>query len=274
MSTDLFTAFKERRDALATRSKWLIGLAAIPVVIFSWFLAQAVLGLAALGGALALAGAIGLAIVHGAPALSMRFANWKLADMKAQAEKNPIETLQNRQKQLEESLDAEAKAITDFDSEVENFRSSLQAEVEKGFPEEAMGGLPTLRNMERLREFRRVKFKKARAKMLERRRHVARAESKYRVALAAQRVTAASGEVQNTVLQQILEDIAFNTVDSAVNASMAELRTAIMLEDVPVDDSDVIEMPSIPALEMSSKLDLQELRRQLQPVPIHHEDLT
>jgi hypothetical protein len=267
VTTNVIETFKLKRDSLATKTKWGLGLlAAVLFAPVTWLLAQAVFGLAALGGALALAGVVGVAIIHGAPVLSMRFANWKLSALKAEAERNPIETLQNQQVELEHGLSQERKAITAFDTEVENYRSSLQGEVEKGFPEAAQSGLPTLKNMERLLTFRRIKYKKAQTRLEERKKSVHLAESKYRVALAAQRVTAASGELGNSVLQQILEDIAFGAVDSAVNTSMAELRTAIMVEELPTDDADwnVVDITP-PALtnNPSNTIDVNALRQAL-----------
>jgi hypothetical protein len=267
MATDLMAVFKQKRAALTNKSKWgLVALAALFAVPVSWWLAQVFLGLAAAGGALALAGVVGLSVVHVAPVVAFKFANWRLRALKSEAERNPIETLQNQQAALEAGLDKERKAITVFDAAVESFRSSLEAEMDNGFPEAAAKGLPTLRNMERLLAFRRVKYKKAQKRLEERKRAVSQAESQYRVAQAAQRVTAASGETENNVLQTILEDIAFGAVDNAVNASMAELRTAIMVEDIPTDDADFRTL-DVPALTIESRPDtginLLELRRAL-----------
>lgn len=257
--------FTKKRDALSTKAKWGMGIIAVLVLTpLSWVIAKGIFGLAAAGAAAGVAGIVGLALVHGTPVLSRKFANWKLAALKKEAERNPIETLQLQQISLEQGLEKEAKAITSFDAEVENFRGGLQAELEKGFPEAVKRGLPTLRNMERLLSFRRVKFKKAQKKVAERRRAVSEAEASYRVALASQRVTAASGEVQNSVLEQILEDIAFGAVDTAVNTSMAELRTAVMVEELPEDDKD-LQVIDVQAKELlgnnpTETLDLNSLR--------------
>lgn len=261
------TVFNTKRDQLATRTKWGIGLvAAVVVAPLTWLVAQAVLGLAALGGALALAAVVGLGVINGAPVVSMKFANWKLRALKQEAERNPIETLQAQQIELESGLQKEAAAITNFDGEVETYRCSLQNELSKGFAEAAASGLPTLRNMERLLAFRRTKFKRAQASLKERRKKVELAESSYRVALAAQRVTAASGETQSNVLTKILEDIAFASVDKTVNLSMAELRTAIMVEEIPADDkdADAIEGHATLITDGTSELDLNQLQHALQ----------
>lgn len=221
-----------RKRRLATGVKWALGLLAAAVISPVIFLA--VKGLVGLGLALL----AGLAIVNLAPVLSMKFANWKLKALKHEAGRNPIETLQNQQAEKERDLKAEAEKISQFDAAVETFRAQLMAEAQAQ-PEAAATGVPTLRQMERLLAFRRLKYKRAAEDIRARRKKVELAQSRYRVALLAQEVTKAAGETEGTVLDKILEDIAFNAVDETVNLSMASLRTAIMVEEIPMDDIDL-----------------------------------
>lgn len=220
-----------RKRRLAGVVKWALVLIAAAVIAPIIYLA--VKGLVGL----ALAGIVGLAIVNFAPVVSMKFANWKLRAMKSEAARNPIETLQNQQAEKERDLKTEAEKINAFDGAVETFRSQLMNEAQ-AHPESAAAGVPTLRQMERLLSFRRMKFKRAADDLRARRKKVELAESRYRVALAAQAVTKAAGETEGTVLDKILEDIAFTAVEDTVNTSMAALRTAIMVEEVPADDVD------------------------------------
>jgi hypothetical protein len=248
-------------SSLSTSVKWGAGLfLALFLGPFLYLIGTALFGIAYAGAALIVASVVALAALNLVPAVAFKFANWKLRALKAEAAKNPVETLQNQQIALEKGLMAEARAITAFDTEVENFRSSLQHELESGYPEAASSGLPTLHNMERLLQYRRLKFSKAQAKLVERGRAVKMAESKFRVALAAQRVTAASGEENRTVLDKILEDIAFASVETAVNTSIAELRTSLMVEAIPVDDSD---SPLPVEYKPSAVLDTNSLRKAL-----------
>lgn len=221
-----------RKVRLAAWVKWTLGLVAAVVIAPVVFLA--VKGLVGLAIALV----VGLAIVNFAPVVGMTFANWKLKALKGEAGRNPIETLQNQQIEKERDLKSEAEKISLFDAAVETFRSQLMAEAQE-HPESAATGVPTLRQMERLLAFRRLKYKRAAEDIKARRRKVELAQSRYRVALLAQEVTKAAGETEGNVLDKILEDIAFNAVDETVNLSMASLRTAIMVEEVPMDDIDL-----------------------------------
>ncbi len=263
MSSKL-SEFTARRDKLSKKIKiggGLLVVVLIPPLMF--FIAQVILGTAAVLASGALAFLVGIIVINAMPVASMKIANWRLRALKAEAERNPIETLQSQQLELVTALDNEANAIKSFDTEVSNFRSSLQKELDNGFPDAAASGLPTLQNMEKLLSFRRVKYKRAQARIVDRAKKIELAESKWRVALAAQKVTAASGETNLNALGQILESIAFGSVESAVNTSMAELRTAIMVEEVPADDKDVIDMPAQIEHNPSQGLDLKVLQQAL-----------
>lgn len=255
MTTDPDTG--KRR--IAASMKWGMVLAAAAVISPVIFLA--VKGLVGL----ALALMVGLAIVNLAPVLSMKFANWKFRALKHEAGKNPIETLQNQQAEKERDLKSEAEKISQFDAAVETFRAQLMAEAQEQ-PEAAATGVPTLRQMERLLAFRRLKYKRAAEDVKARRKKVELAQSRYRVALLAQEVTKAAGETQGTVLDKILEDIAFNAVDETVNLSMASLRTAIMVEEIPMDDIDLQQIDfKTPVMLDAPTVNTQELMVALAP---------
>jgi hypothetical protein len=248
-----------RKRRIAAGVKWALAFGAAAVVSPVVFLA--VKGLMGLGLALLL----GLAIVNLAPVLSMKFANWKLRALKHEAARNPIETLQNQQSEKERDLKSEAEKISQFDAAVETFRAQLMAEAQE-HPEAAATGVPTLRQMERLLAFRRLKYKRAAEDVKARRKKVELAQSRYRVALLAQEVTKAAGETEGTVLDKILEDLAFNAIDETVNLSMASLRTAIMVEEIPLDDIDLQQIDfKSPVMVDAPAVNTQELMVALAP---------
>lgn len=240
---------QERINSLSTKTKWAAGLALVLLgAPLLYFVGYVLFGAAYAMAAAATAFIVGSAIANLLPVLSMKFANWKLQALKSEAHANPVETLQNQQREAEAQLRAEAQHISQFDAEIETFRQSLQTEVEKGFLEAADAGIPVLNNMERLLEYRRRAWKAAQAKVKERAKKVQLAESKWRVALAAQKVKKASGEQGDAVLKGILENIAFESVEREVSTSMADLRTALMVEEAP-DSVQLSEAWSAPALE-------------------------
>lgn len=231
----------------ATWIKW--GAAGVLVVLLGpAILTGAVTGLLGI-----LAAIIGLVAVHWFPVISMKVANRAaeakiaeynrhIAALKAEATKNPIETLQREQALKHKELDREAQAIQDFDREVENLRDTVQQEGSR--IKSAAGrkkGEEVLQAMERKLRYRRVAFKQAQDKLTAYDTKVEEAEALWRVALAAQRADAASGENNQDLFRKIMEDTAFHSVASEVNMAMAGLRTSIMKEDVTEDDLRAIE---------------------------------
>jgi len=261
---NLMAVFTEKRDALATRWKWGLGLVtALVLAPLSYLVAYAILGVTAALSAGLLLTVVYLVGVNAMPALSMRLANWKLKQLKLEAERNPVETLQVQQTALEAALDREAEQVTAFDGEVETYRSSLVREVEAGHPEAAAAGLPILKTMEQKLVYRRLKFQQAQRDIAARATKVQQAEAGMRVALAAQRLSKAAGETQQSTLDRILENIAFASVDSTVNRSMAELRTSIMVDEVPAEELARVQS-QVPALSAPT-MDAGALLQALQP---------
>lgn len=219
------------KEKVATGLKWAIGIAAVAFVAPVIFLAvQGLVGLI-------VAGVLGLTLIHGAPWLSMKAANLKLWGMKSEAARNPVETLQNQEREKYEALKESERMITNFDAEVATYKDTLDAE-EKQNPDAAAAGRPIQHQMERLLQYRRLKYKRAQQDVKAFSESVRQAEAKYRVALAAQRVAKAAGETETSVMDKILQDVAFVSIQNTVNNSLAELRTAVMREDIPDDDND------------------------------------
>lgn len=227
------------------------------------------LGPAILTGALAgvagvIAAIIGLVLVHWLPVISLKISNRaaeaKIAEanrhiqaLKTEAARNPIETLQREQKQKHVELDREAAGIQDFDREVENLRDTVQQEGSR--IKSASGrkkGEEVLRAMELKLQYRRAAFKRAQEKLEAYDAKVEEAEALWRVALAAQRADAASGENNQDVFRKIMEDTAFHSVASEVNMAMAGLRTSIMKEDVTEEDILAITNDPSPVLDVQA----------------------
>jgi hypothetical protein len=211
------------------------------------------LGPAILAGALTgvagiIAAIIGLVLVHWLPVISLKVsnraaeakiieANRHIAALKAEATKNPIETLLREQKLKHQELDREAEAIQDFDREVENLKDTVQQEGSR--IKSAAGrkkGEEVLQGMTRKLQYRRLAFQRAKEKLDAYDVKVEEAEALWRVALAAQRADAASGESNQDMFRKIMEETAFHSVASEVNMAMAGLRTSLMKEDVTDDD--------------------------------------
>lgn len=256
--------FVTQHAKLSSKLKWGIGLAVCLIVLplawtIAYFMAGAVVAL--------VLGVVLFAAIQMLPVMANAIANYKLAALKREAERNPVETLQIQQLQLENDLAVAANKITNFDAEVESFRNSLSNELASGFIDAVQQGLPTLHRMEQLLVFRRRKWKESQAKLVARAQRVRLAESKWRVAMASQKVTQASGELELKGFERILEEVAFRSVDHELGTAIAEMNTAIMVEELP--ESEVVEVVEVRQLE-----DKTAMTKQLQALlrsPQHEE---
>ena len=76
--------------------------------------------LLAVGGLIGIiiAGTISLSIIYATPVVAMKLANWRLKMLKAEATKNPVETLQNQYVQKEAALQQLKENIRTFTAQV------------------------------------------------------------------------------------------------------------------------------------------------------------
>jgi predicted nucleic acid-binding Zn-ribbon protein len=99
---------------------WLLGAAGLLILTpLIWSLAYAVLGLAALGVSLGIAGAVGLAIIYVTPVVTMKLKNKQIEMIIAEATKNPIPTMRAEWEKDGEEIEAFRNSIVKFDTAVE-----------------------------------------------------------------------------------------------------------------------------------------------------------
>lgn len=215
-----------RRQSLATKAKWGIGagvaLIAAPTV---FVLAQALVGavVAAVGAFI-----IGSTAITFAPVWSMKLANWKLKAIVGEATANPIETLQNLYIEHRKELEAKGQAIIDFEAEVGNFDDQLAdfrkrpdcadevpryEEISKRMHE----GLATMKQC----------WTDFKTQVDDLAHKIEKAQAIYKMACAAQRVTALSGSAQSQVFDEIKQRVALDSVRTSMNRSFAALNQAI-----------------------------------------------
>lgn len=235
---------KKRR--LSTGVKWGLGLAA--ALIISPVIFMIVKGLVGL----AIAGVVGLAIINFAPVLSMKFANWKLKGIKAEAARNPVETMQHVYMEKESSLAAFLDGIEEFATEVNNFEDEL-ATFKRQFPNEAPKFDKTFDAMQTLLKRRRQRYSEAKNALYQFSAEINKADAIWKMGLAAQKLTKAAGQTDDDFMQRIKTETAIDSVQSSLNRAMAELETSL-LEETPAigySSADVIELP-VPAKKVAT----------------------
>jgi hypothetical protein len=211
---------------LSTGVKWALGLAAALLIAPVIFLV--VKGLVGL----ALAAAVGLAIINFAPVLSMNFANWKLKAVKYAASVSPVETLQNVWNEKDQALKASLATITDFAAQVAGFDDKLDG-FRAEFPGESAKFEATLRAMQALLAKRKQRYQESRDKLAEFAGEIRKADAIWKMGLAAQAMTRAAGMTEDDFMQRIKTETAYDSVQESLNRAMAELD-ASLLEEAPL----------------------------------------
>lgn len=237
----------QRKARIATVAKWGIGLAGAALIAPVAFLAiKGVVGLA-------VASVLGLAIVHGAPVLSMKFANWKLKGLKHEARQNPIETRQNIAMEARQRINKSEKELTTFSAEVRSFTDVVK-DLRLSQPEDAADFDEQLAGLQRLLEIKRQSLMEAKRNADEFEAATQRAAKKWKVAQAAIRMQKLSGEMADDAMNKLLAAESLDSVQSAMNHALAELDTAIAMKAPPALAAPVVLPIDVSAIEIKERL--------------------
>lgn len=218
------TQLQQKRKRIETGVK--LGLLALGGFIVAPFIFLAIKGLVGL----AVAAAVGLAVVNFAPVVAMKFANWRLQAIKAEATRNPIETLQNQYAERQLALGKFREAITNFSASVKSFQDKL-SEFKVKFPQDSEKFADQLSQMKRLLDLRRSKFKEAQISLEQFDSEIARANAIWEMGLAAASLNAAAGMTEDDFLAKIKVETALESVSQTMNSAFAELETSLVEEE-------------------------------------------
>lgn len=224
----------KKRQQYATFVKWGLVLLAIALAPFiMWAVKNLAIAAAA--------GAVGLAIVNFAPAVAMKFANWKLKAIKAEATKNPIETLQNVFRARTADKNAFRERITAFRSEVSGFADKVDL-FKTQFPKDAERYVRQLEGMRNLLKRREQKYLQVKAELEQFELEIQRADAIWKMSLAAQAMNEAAGMESEDVYAKIKTETAIESVQQSLNLAFSEMETDL-LESQPYET--YVEIPSI-----------------------------
>lgn len=240
---------EQRKARIAGWAKWGIGLAGAALVAPFIFLA--------IKGAVGLivATVLGAVIVHGAPILGMKLANWKLKGLKQEARQNPIETRQNIAIQARARIKDAEKELTTFATEVRNFADQVKT-LRNSQPDDAADFDEQLRSLQRLLEIKRGRLSDAKLQADEFEAATDRAANKWKVAQAAIRMQKLSGSVAADEMDKLLAAESLDSVQSAMNHALAELDSALAMESPPA-----LAAPAIPPIDVHA-VEIRERVRQ------------
>lgn len=235
-----------RKQIITNRVKIaLLALAALVVAPVVFMIVKGLVGLA-------LAGLLGLAIVNFAPVAAMKFANWRLKAIKAEASRSPVETMQAVYQEKDDALTAFAARVEDFATEVLNFDDKL-AGFSKEFPGEAERFRATAAAMRELLERRRMRLTQARAELRNFAAEIRKADAIWKMGLAAASMHKAAGMTEDDFMQRIKTETAIDAVQSSLNRALAQLETSLA-EEVPALEHSPSPTIDVQAVDITEKV--------------------
>ena len=205
------------------------------------------LNIAAVAGICLLVGPFTVTILHGLGALlaigitvgvawvAMKFlgvftlmiSNAALKSMKAEATRNPVETLQTEYVKKQSALAQFKQQLTTFIAEVNNFESKVRQYVRDGL-EDAQIYVGQLNKMKQLEVLREQKYTDAQNSLAEFAEAIRRTDTKWKMACAAQHMSEAAGEMDGDVFDKICIETAIESVQTKLNQSFADLDLALL----------------------------------------------
>jgi hypothetical protein len=181
---------------------------------------------------LVVAAAIGGGIIFFTPVVARVVANWRLKALKAEAARNPIETLQNDYGKRQQGLRNFASRISDFATAVGSFEDKL-GEFKRAHPEDAPKFDEQLRKMKLVLENRKTKFKEAQSELVAYDKEIHRASDIWEMGQAAAAMTSAAGMTEDDFLQKISTETALDSVQKSMNRAFADLEVSLLEEQKP-----------------------------------------
>jgi DNA repair exonuclease SbcCD ATPase subunit len=155
-----------------------------------------------------------------------------LKAIKAEAARNPIETLQNDYGKRQEGLRNFASRISDFATAVGSFEDKL-GEFKRDHPEDAPKFDEQLRKMKLVLENRKAKFKEAQTELAAYDKEIKRANDIWQMGQAAAAMTSAAGMTEDDFLQKISTETALDSVQKSMNRAFADLEVSLLEEQKP-----------------------------------------
>lgn len=172
-----------------------------------------------------------------APWFAVKMANWRLQALKAEAAKNPIETLENQYAQKETALAGIRDNIKEFSSVVRTLADEIRAHNEK-YPDRPSQFVEKFKNMKALFELRKAKYLKAKdnlaafAVLIEEKRSDWKI---FQMTNKASKLANVGEDFQNKLLQ----DTAVSAIQDGLNFSFAELDASLLDEQTTVSTATV-----------------------------------
>jgi hypothetical protein len=170
---------------------------------------------------------IGGAAMALAPAMSMKFANWRIKAIQAEARRNPIQTMTAVLIRRQQDLGKQNAKIDKYEAAVQLFESKVKS-LKRQFPDDQKGFEEQLEGMRKLLALRRERARDAKAQLAVFEAEIDKQKARYEVAMAALQVERQSKNIDDQeVFDKIKINESFDAVELAVGESFAQLSSAL-----------------------------------------------
>lgn len=178
--------------------------------------------------ALLLIWTIGNAMV---PVYARKLANWKLQAIKAEAARNPIETLENEYGARQTALKTFERSVQSLFGTYKNFKEEVD-DLRSKHPEEAAKFADRLEQMRKLAEHKKALLDKGRRSLRDFADEIEKARVVWKVAQAANAASKAAGIVSgdDDILAKISAETAIDSVTENMNNAFAEIEVSLEAE--------------------------------------------
>lgn len=221
MAEELNTEAQRKRIALIT--KWaIVGVACLLIAPLTMVILQGALGAAAI----AVAGVVGYTCIELAPVFSMKIANIRMKAIMNEAEKNPIETMQNVFAEQSQIIRDKDNSIMEFEGSLADYHDKVIA-ISKKYPEEGQRYQEIYGKMQNALKSMKNKQSIAKAAQREYRDQIDKAKMLYDMALTTAKVTALSQSAQDEVFMDIKKQVSFDSVNHKFNTAVAALSMEV-----------------------------------------------
>lgn len=219
MSIDLESKRKKYDRIVKVIIPLLLGLVFGPVAII------------AVGGLISLVFAflVSQTVICFTPWMAMKFANWRLAAIKHEAAKNPIETMENEYSAKVEMLHRMKESIKTFYGSVKTFYGKLDG-FKRDFPSDTKQFEDQYAAMMQLLELRKAKYEDAKNNLVKFESVIKRAKAIWQMAQEAAKMRNAAGADVEEFYSKLKVETALDSVTQSMNSAFADLELALMDE--------------------------------------------
>ncbi len=211
------------------------------------FIFKAILGLVGLAIAGAITGAIMVGTYVYAPSVELWGRNMRLRSLKAEAAKNPIETLENDFHARTQKLNDNKNRLAMLIAKTEGFGSQLE-QFKKLAPARAVKFEEVYSKMHQLCDMTGNELKKAKVALKDREGQIEIAKAEWAMALSAKDLTKSAGQIEEDFLAKIRTDAAFCAVTDGMNNAFAQVDILLLEgESTTINVTGTGEVAALPA---------------------------